>query len=137
MGTLRYLITHHWKALTVFVMAACVVAFFAGRVVMHQVWRHDPARAEFVIEPWMTPRFVGMRTGVPPELLFETLDINGREARRFTLSEIAEDKGMTVQEVGALLEAAANQAKAERDARRDGDRGPRAETRDPEQDTNP
>ncbi len=117
MNSLRYLATHHWKALTLFVLAACVVAFFAGRVVLHQFWRHDPARAEFVIEAWMTPRFVGMRTGVPPELMFETLDISGRDARRLTLSEIAETKGMSIVEVGDMLRDAADTTRAERDAR--------------------
>ena len=117
MNSLRYLVTHHWKALAVFVLAACVVAFFAGRIVLHQIWRHDPARAELVIEPWMTPRFVGMRTGVPPEMLFETLDITGNEARRLTLSEIAETKGMSMVEIGDMLRDAADTARAARDAR--------------------
>ena len=127
MNTLKYLAKNHWMALSVFVLAACVVVFFAGRVVVHELWRHDPARAEFVIEPWMTPRFVGMRTGVPPEVLFETLDITGQEARRMPLSEIAEERGMSMVQIGDMLRDAADTAKAERDARRDGHRPPRPE----------
>lgn len=116
MQTLKYLAKHHWQALAVFVLAACLVVFFAGRVVMHEMWRNDPDRAAFVVEPWMTPRFVGMRMGVPPEMLFEVLDVTGPEARRMTLAEIAEDKGMPMEALQTMLSDAAVQAEAVRDA---------------------
>ncbi len=116
MQTLKYLAKNHWRALTVFALAACVVLFFAGRVVMHEMWRGDPARAEFTVKPWMTPRFVGMRMGVPPEMLFETLDVTGPEARRMTLREIADARGMTIDALQTMLTDAALTAQAERDA---------------------
>lgn len=127
MQTLKYLVKHHWRALAVFVLAACLVVFFASRVVMHQVWRNDPARAEFVVKPWMTPRFVGMRMGVPPEMLFEMLDVDGRDARRMTLAQIAEQKGLPMEAVQTMLSDAAATAEAERDARRAAPPTPREE----------
>lgn len=118
MHTLKYIAKNHWQALALFVLAACVVVFFAGRVVMNEMWRADPARAEFVVEPWMTPRFVGMRMGVPPEMLFDTLDVTGPEARRMTLAEISEASGMSMQTLQTMLTEAARAAQAERAARR-------------------
>ena len=107
------------------VLAGMAALFFGSRVILHDMWHNDQDRAAFQVEPWMTARFVGMRMGMPPEMLFDMLEVTGPEARRMTLAEIAQRDGIPMEVLSRLLRDAAMQAEAARETRRPAPQGQR------------
>jgi hypothetical protein len=116
MTALRFFIRHHPVALAVFVLALVGTVLFGARTVMRAVHFHDPAHREQALEPWMTPRYVGMSWGLPPEELGPALGLPDERptGRPPTMADIAADTGVSIAELQIRVEAAKAQHDAER-----------------------
>ncbi len=113
MGTILYLIRHHWIAFGVFVTASAVALFFLTQAVLGFIWMHDPRNQDPEITAWMTPRFVSMSYRLPMDEMMGVLDLEPRDGARKTLAEIAEERGTTVEALAETLMAAVEEHRAQ------------------------
>lgn len=97
-----------WLLAVVFLVAVAAAGLFAVRTVVNMLYwsqHHDEP-----IERWMPVNYIAHSYDVPPEVLWNALDLpDPRTERRRDfrpLSEIAETRGQSFEEVRALLERA-------------------------------
>lgn len=103
MSATRQPLTKKQKILTfIFIMIGAVAMIFFGMRAMRSFMRMrgegpfgkpPPANQTDVrlIRDWMTVPYVARTYGVPPDALFKTLDISGRENRKKSLKEINDE----------------------------------------------
>lgn len=94
--------------------ALIALAVFAAGAMTHGKSYRDPDRRQQTIEPWMTAKFVGRSHHIRPEVARELFGINGRDARRTTMAQIAADKGITFDALKALVLETAQQEDAQK-----------------------
>lgn len=108
---------HIWRsqrALTiVFIIALSLTGFFFVRTVVFTLHWADHAHQEQTIEGWMPIRYVARSWRVPPDVLAEALEIAAGERTRLTVAEIAAERGESVRETAAVLQAAIAEFRAE------------------------
>ena len=102
----------HRAASLVFLLAAAVTLFFVVRIAVSAVYW--AGHQEEPIQPWMTVGYIGHSWDLPPR------DIDARaglplpvEGHPFTLQEIADQRGVPVAEVIALVEKTLAEMRAE------------------------
>ncbi|WP_319530733.1 hypothetical protein [uncultured Cohaesibacter sp.] len=101
---------YFWKeqpiALSALVLALCVLIFFGVRFVFGFVYFHDPAHRNEALQPWMTPKYVGMSYRLPPEIIRQVMQLEAFEGRRVKLSDVVERMDITLPELEARVRAA-------------------------------
>lgn len=99
----------HPYALTGFVLAAAVTTFFLVRLVLHGIYWSDPAHRNMAPEPWMTVGFVARSWGLEPREIDARADFPSPgpgQGHPLTLQDIANQRGVPVEQIIAQLEAA-------------------------------
>jgi hypothetical protein len=104
---MRRLWRRHRLLTIAFLLAGALTAYFAVRLAASWIYWNDPAHRDVEIAGWMTPRYVAHSWRLPPELVADALDLERRAGRPLTLADIAAERGLTVEELAARLEAAA------------------------------
>jgi hypothetical protein len=97
----------NWKLLAGFLVAVIIALWFATRFVMDFLYFQDPSNVDVDLEPWMTPRFIVMTYDLPRPLVFDLLGIQQGEQRGQPLRDVAEDLGLTMDELTDLVRDAA------------------------------
>ena len=106
---------HDHKLLTVgFLLAGALTAFFAVRLVASWIYWNDPAHRDVEIAGWMTPRYVAHSWHLPPDLVADVLELERQTGRPPTLADIAAERDVTVDDLAARIEAAAETHRAAR-----------------------
>ena len=77
--------------------------FFAVRLLIFTIYWSSPAHQNQPLEGWMTPRYVAHSYDIPPELVRDALNLEPGVRKRQTLSEIARNSGLTLQEMGQRI----------------------------------
>ena len=100
---MRKALRYFWKeqpiALSIFAVAVVLLVFFGIRFVDRFIYFHDPAHRNQALEPWMTPRYVGMSYKLPRDVIFDVMDLNNTEGRRVKVGEIADRMGISLAEL--------------------------------------
>lgn len=124
---MRKALRYFWKeqpiALSIFAVAVVLLVFFGIRFVDRFIYFHDPAHRNQALEPWMTPRYVGMSYKLPRDVIFDVMDLNNTEGRRVKVGEIADRMGISLAE----LERRVRKAKLEFMAHETGPKRPLAQ----------
>ena len=103
----RYLWQHHRKALLALCVVLIATGVFGARTVRQIVYWSDPAKADQPLQPWMTPRYVGRSYDIPVEVVQAAFAIDAPDQpHRVSLETIAREKGVTLEEMQAQLDAA-------------------------------
>jgi hypothetical protein len=97
----------NWTLLVGFVLALVIALWFAARFVMDFLYFQDPNHVDVELEPWMTPRFIVMTYDLPRPLVFDLLGIQQGEERGQPMRDVAEDLGLTMEELTDLVRDAA------------------------------
>lgn len=106
------------KAMAVFLLAAAITVFFAVRLLLHALFWEPPGPRP--LEPWMTVGVVGRMYHLSPREIDARAGLPQPDPRPYTLAQIAEDRGVPVEDIYALVNAAVAELKAREDA---GDQG--------------
>ena len=109
---LAWLWAHHRGLLLAFSAAVLVVLFFTVRAAVFFVYWSDPAHRDQPIKAWMTPRYVANSYHVPIEMVIEALAIDPEAERRPTLEQLAERRGVPLDQLVTDLSAAISAWKA-------------------------
>lgn len=105
---IRTLWNTHRIALIAFTVALCALAYFSVKTISSTIYWMDPAHQEQTLAGWMTPRYVGQSYNLPREIVLEALMMDpNAPPRRISISEIAEQNGMTMDELQTRVDAAA------------------------------
>lgn len=105
-----------WRArpwlTSAFLLACAVTLFFAGRFTVFTIYW--ATHREMPIEPWMTVGYVARSWGLNPRDLDAAAGLPPPQVRGhpLPLSEIAEDRGVPVEQVIAEVEAAVARLRA-------------------------
>jgi len=91
---------------TAFAAALAVTLFFGVRFTVSAIYWADPAHRDQVMAPWMTPGYVAHSWRVPRPVMEAALAPLVRPGERPTLERIADENGLTLAELTALIEAA-------------------------------
>ena len=117
---IKHLWAHHRTLLIAFIAASTVALYFAVTTAAAAIYWMDPAHQNQTLEPWMTPRYVAQSYRIPPHILGPALFLSPEDPpRRLRLEDIAAENGVTLEELQARVTAAAAEAEADREARRD------------------
>lgn len=109
MTLVRHLWAHHRAALCAFVLALAALGYFGGKTVSSTIYWMDPAHIEQPLAGWMTPRYIGQSYGLPREAVLEALMMDpDAPPQRVSLSEIATRNDMTMDDLQARVDAAAD-----------------------------
>ncbi|MBW6507126.1 MAG: hypothetical protein K0B00_10310 [Rhodobacteraceae bacterium] len=94
--------TNRWEVIG-FGLAAVAVLFFATRMLVSTIYWADPAHRFGPIEGWMTPGMVARSRHLPPDVVADALGLDRGQLRRMTLTEIAAERGVPLDELLAPL----------------------------------
>lgn len=112
MKKLNLIWRHHPWLSSLFILAALATIMFAVRSVVLMVYWADPSHRDRALEPWMTPRYVVNSWQVPPEVVAGVLGQDLTSGRHQTLSKIARDQGLSIEELNSRLIDAATAYRA-------------------------
>lgn len=94
----------NWMLLSVLLGAAVIAAWFIIHALLQFIWFHDPKHVDVDLRGWMTPRYIVRTYDLPPPLVMETLQLDPEGGHRpKTLKDIAQDLGLTMSELTALI----------------------------------
>lgn len=99
------LIKAHPIAAPGFLLACVAVAFFAVQLLSGMMYWSDPEHREVTPQAWMTPRYIAHSWEMDPKDLGKALQMPKPAKERPTLSYIAKQRGITVEEVIAEVTA--------------------------------
>ncbi len=100
---------HNRLLVLAFLVALSLAVFFGLGALRHA---HDfKTIPDQTIQGWMTPRYVSHSWDLPRDTMIETLDLQP-ESGRFTLEELAEDRGIPVAVLIERIEAAITRHRA-------------------------
>ena len=111
----RNLWRKHRFLVIAFITALVVTAFFAARLVVFSLYWAEPARQDQPVEGWMTPRYVALSYDLPPGVVREVLELEAVDGERRTLEEIAEDSGLTLEEIQQRVDEAVRSHEGDRE----------------------
>ena len=89
------------------VLTLVVIFWFGFRLLADFLYFNDPRNVDVDLKGWMTPRFIGITYDLPRELVFEVLELSPESARGQRLRFVAEDLGLTLDELTEKVRAAA------------------------------
>ena len=92
--------------------ALAIALWFGTRLVLDVVRFHDPRHDDTELEGWMTPRYIVLTYDLPRPYVAEILKLTERDRGR-RLKRIAEDQGLTLDELTARVRAAAEEYRAD------------------------
>lgn len=109
------LLGHLWQtqrlAVIVLLVSALALTVFAVRFVRVTLYFNDPAHIQQPLEAWMAPRYVGRSYDLPPEVARELFRITPDGQGRPTMGRIAQEMGLTLAELEALVRAKAQEVR--------------------------
>lgn len=94
-------------ALAVFGLAAATTLWFGFSFLANLIYFNDPRHQDEALKPWMTPRYVVMSYKLPRKVVADTLNLPEGGPRGMKLGDIADNLGLTMEELTARVREAA------------------------------
>lgn len=103
----------NWLLFSGLLLAVIVAIWFATRVLMDFLYFNDPNNVDVELKRWMTPRYIVKTYDLPRPEVFEILqlDLDADSGRR--LGRIAEQDGLTMQQLTEKVREGAAQYRAQ------------------------
>ncbi|MDD9922825.1 MAG: hypothetical protein OXQ92_11185 [Boseongicola sp.] len=102
----------NWLPTAVLVGACFLVIWFLTRAALDFVHFNDPKHQDADLKGWMTPRYIVRSYDLPRSLVFDTLGLQDPDRRGVPLRRIAEDMGLTLEELTDLVREVAEEHRA-------------------------
>lgn len=107
MNRFKQFARQNWLLLGVFALAMVVALWFAVQFTLNFLYFNDPRNKDVDLKGWMTPRYVVMTYDLPRPLVAELLGLTDPSQRGQSLRRIADDMGLTMEELTELVRAEA------------------------------
>ncbi len=92
-------------ATVVLALSLAVAGYFAVQTAASWVYWSDPRHQNQQVQPWMTPGYVAHSWGIPREVMREALALDEAHGRGRPLARMAEERGLSVEQLIDDLEA--------------------------------
>ena len=98
-----FLIANRWLALAFALVVGLSIYFAIGAVSHARKWQSEPPAA---VQPWMTNRYIAHTWKLPREMMDNDLNLPRTRGGPMTLTAIADERGIDVNDLIAEIEAA-------------------------------
>ncbi|MEO1550498.1 MAG: hypothetical protein AAFR93_08700 [Pseudomonadota bacterium] len=98
----------NWIVLGLLLASIAIAFWFALSLVSDALYFNDPRNLDVDLKPWMTPRYVVHTYDLPRSLVMEVLELDPEADRGIRLGRLAEDRGMSMDDLTALVRDAAD-----------------------------
>jgi hypothetical protein len=112
LGQISSFVRQNWLLVSVFVLASVLALWFAAQVIMDFLYFNDPNNVDVDLKPWMSPRFIVLTYDLPRPLVFDILLLDENTGSGQRLKHVAEDLGLTLDELTTQVRAAAQDYRA-------------------------
>lgn len=117
------MIKHLWQthriAVLAFALALGALGYFGVKTLSSAIYWMDPAHQDQPLAGWMTPRYIGQSYKLPRDIVLDVLMMDPEAPpRRISISDIATQNDMTMDQLQDRLDAAVRAFDAEREAQR-------------------
>jgi hypothetical protein len=102
----------NWLIVVILVLAICAAGWFAIQMIMDFIYFHDPRNQDIILKEWMTPRYVVHSYDLPRATVAEILGLTQDGDRGRRLIDIANDMGLTMDELTQIVRDGAAQYRA-------------------------
>ena len=102
----------NWAVVGVFVVASVAALWFTASIVLDVIYFNDPRHKDQDLKGWMTPRYVSMSYDLPRPLVLDVLGLSENTRGGRPLRDIAQDLGLTLEELTERVRAAAVEHRA-------------------------
>lgn len=97
----------NWPVVVVFAASSIAALWFGVSAVLDLIYFNDPRHKDEALKGWMTPRYVVMSYELPRGVVADALGLSEGQGR-VRLKKLAEDQGLTLQELTERVRAAAD-----------------------------
>lgn len=97
----------NWPALIVLGVSTLAALWFAAGFVLNVIYFNDPKHQDADLKPWMTPRYVVMSYDLPRHIVADVLDLPPSGPGSLKLGTIANDMGLSLNELTIRVREAA------------------------------
>lgn len=105
--SLRAFARENWLPLLILSASALTALWFAGTMLAKVIYFNDPRHQDQALKPWMTPRYVVMSYDLPRPVVAGMLVLPETGKDRHRMDAIADEMGMTLEELTAHIRAGA------------------------------
>ncbi|MEL6425213.1 MAG: hypothetical protein AAFQ33_07130 [Pseudomonadota bacterium] len=92
-----------------FLGSLAVALWFAFHAITDALYFNDRRNVDVDLQPWMTPRYVVLTYDLPRPVVIDLLELDPDHDRGLRLGHLARDRGITMEELTALVREAAAQ----------------------------
>ena len=102
----------NWLIVGMLSVACIAVLWFGGSMVRDIVYFNDPANQDKDLRGWMTPRYIVMSYDLPRSVVADVLELSSIDQRRILLRDVADEMGVTMDELTDMVRATAAEHRA-------------------------
>ena len=103
----------NWLLVSVTVVVFAGVGWFGVQILLDFLYFNDPRNVDVALKGWMTPRYVVLTYDLPRSLVRDILELPPDGPGGLRLGRIADNMGLTMEELTARVREAAAQYRAE------------------------
>jgi hypothetical protein len=103
---LRFLLRTHPVLFAVLLISLSAAGYFGVQFAAEALYFADPAHQQQPLALWMTPKYVGLSWGLPPDIIRDVMALEPREGRPPKLSDVLQDMNITLEELEQRIQAA-------------------------------
>lgn len=107
-------VRQNWKLVTVFLIASVAALWFAGSILLQFLYFNDPRHQDEALKGWMTARYIVLSYDLPRPLVLEALDLSPEEGGRRPLRKVAQEMGITLDELTQIVRNVAQEHRQDR-----------------------
>ncbi|WP_310619959.1 hypothetical protein [Flexibacterium corallicola] len=97
----------------ILLIASIVATWLLVLVILDTLYLHDPRHKDMALKPWMTPRYIVLTYNLPRPLVIQILSLDPKKDKGIRLGRIADEQGISMEELTARVRAAATQYREE------------------------
>jgi hypothetical protein len=106
-------IRHNWVLVLLTLATLLIIVWFGSRLVLEFIYFNDPNNVDVDLKGWMTPRFIVLTYDLPRPFVFDILELPETAQGGPHLGIIAEELGVSLDELTQRVRTAAAAFRAE------------------------
>ena len=104
---------HNWLLVSLTLITLVIIVWFGARFMLDFIYFNDPNNVDVDLKGWMTPRFIALTYDLPRPFVFDLLELAPSDEGGPHLGAIAEDLGISLNELTIRVRDAAAVYRAE------------------------
>ena len=93
----------NWIVVSILLVACAVAIWIGANVVLDFIYFNDPRHQDEILKGWMTPRYIVMSYDLPRGVVMDMLDIGSEDKHGMRLRDVAQNMGVTLEELTQIV----------------------------------